>query len=287
MYLQNGSRCTSIVPAMHRVSGFAILVILGCGPTPRHESPDAAASAPDATVQPQPDAAQASGPVNVVITADNAYSFGYGDGGSITHFTQGVRAQLAGEIFNCPVGVGPEAYTIPAADAPDGAYLYIIAWDDLAVTQGVLGEFRRDTGSVLTGDERFEVCATGLDYSSGPDATTGPTLATINTEIARCNDGTGDPATTSKGWVNVNGATTVGAQGKLAVGETNADAGGTFPIVCQPMNGAAGVSADAHWMWFDPMDGGGDAFHSNGTNRFKAFLIFRLGAAVILNAGGA
>jgi hypothetical protein len=36
-------------------------------------------------------------------------------------------------------------------------------------------------------------------------------------------------------------------------------------------------------MWYDPADGGtGDAFHSTGVNRFKAFLIFRLGVGDII-----
>jgi hypothetical protein len=83
----------------------------------------------------------------VVITADNAYSFGYGDANGITHFTQGTRALTAGQIFNC--GEGPEAYKVPAADAPASAYLYIVTWDDLAVTQGVLGQFRRGSGTPL------------------------------------------------------------------------------------------------------------------------------------------
>ena len=39
-----------------------------------------------------------------------------------------------------------------------------------------------------------------------------------------------------------------------------------------------GIDAAARWMWYDPGDGLGDAFHSNGSNRFKAFLIFRLSA---------
>src|SRR4051794_27159937 len=39
--------------------------------------------------------------VDVVITADNAYSFGYGDIAGISNFTQGTRAQSAGQIFNC------------------------------------------------------------------------------------------------------------------------------------------------------------------------------------------
>lgn len=258
-----------------------VVVLCACGPSTRQESiPDAPAT-PDTFVQAFDDAPKASGPVDVVITADNAYSFGYGDGGSITHFTQGQRAGTAGQIFNC--NEGPEEYTVPAADAPDGAYLYVVTWDDLSVTQGVLAAFSRDTGTVLTGDGRFEVCATGLDYSSGPDAQTGPSLTTINTQIALCNAGTGDPATTSKGWVSTAGGTTTGALGQLAIGEANDDATGTFPLVCQPGQAAIGIPPAAKWMWYDPADGqGGDSFHSTGANRFKAFLIFRLAAASII-----
>ncbi len=224
-----------------------------------------------------------TGPVDVVITADNAYSFGYGDGSQITHFTQGKRATTAGDIFNCPIGTGPEQYTIPEADAPSGAFLYIVSWDDHLVTQGVIGQFARNSGTVTTGDAPFDVCATGLDYVSGPDGTNGPALATINAQIQICNNGSGDPTTTSRGWVNATTATTPGAVGKLAIGEANDNAAGTFPIVCQPTAASAGVASTAKWMWYDPMDGqGGDAFHSSSGNRFKAFLIFRLAADQIV-----
>lgn len=266
---------------MGRMMGIVVLAC-ACGPTPRNEPPDASTGA-DAT-QTEVDAPpqQASGPVDVVITADNAYSFGYGTVDGITTFVQGTRAQSAGQIWNC--GEGPERYTVPAADAPDSAYLYIVTWDDLSVTQGVLGQFTRDSGQVLTGDMRFEVCATGIDYSGGANAQTGPSQSSINTEIARCNTAAGDASATSKGWVNSLGATTAGALGKLAVGEANDDHGGTFPIVCQPGQTAEpGIESAAHWMWYDPMDGGsGDAFHSTGSNRFKAFLIFRLSAGAII-----
>ena len=262
------------------------VVAFGACATAR-ERPDAGGSAIDAAPLADTstalvaDTQVASGPVHVVITADNAYSFGYGDAATITNFTQGTRATTAAEIFSCPVGVGPEAYDIPAADAPDGAYLYIVAWDDLEVTQGVIGQFTRDSGTVLTGDSRFDVCGTGLDYSTGPDATTGPDLATINAQIAICNAGTGDPTTTTMGWVNSAGPTTPGALGKLAVGEDNSDNGGTFQIVCQQTPTMDGVRSDAHWMWWDPGNGD-DPFHATGVNTFRAFLIFRLGAGVII-----
>jgi hypothetical protein len=220
-----------------------------------------------------------TGPVDVVITADNAYSFGYGDAAGISHFTQGARALTAGQIFNC--GEGPEAYTIAEQDAPATAYLYIVSWDDHAVTQGVIASFKRAGSQVMTGDPGFEVCATGVDFSSSG----GPDLGTINNEIARCNAGTGDPSTSSAGWVDAGGpvAETPGALGSLAIGEANDDSAGTFPIACQPAANVVGIDSAAKWMWYDPHDGqSGDAFHSSGSNRFKAFLIFRLGVADII-----
>jgi len=266
-----------------RTRTITIVVLAACGPTARSNIDAGNAVDVDASVDAVPtvDAPPpiAAGPVRVVFTADNAYSFGYGDGAGVTHFTQGTRAQTAGQIFNCPIGNGPEQYDIPEADAPAGAYLYLVAWDDLAVTQGVLGQFTRATGQVLTGDPQFSVCATGVDFSSSQ---VGPTLAVINTEITRCNDGSG-AATTSKGWVNTAGPVTAGALGTLAVGELNDDAAGTFPIVCQPTATTEGITSAARWMWYEPADGqSADAFHSTGTNRFKAFLIFRLAAADII-----
>ena len=261
-----------------------MIATAACGPAVRGGLPDASGGGDDVDAAPLIDAAPvATGPVHVVITADNAYSFGYGDASGISHFTQGQRAQTAGQIFNCPIGEGPEVYTIPEADAPAGAYLYIVTWDDLSVTQGVLGMFSRDTGTLYTGDPRFEACATGLDYSTGASSQVGPTQATINAEIAKCNAGTGASATTSKGWVNGSAAVTPGALGLLAVGEANDDQTGTFPITCQPTATTEGIASVAKWMWYDPADGAaGDAFHSTGANRFKAFLIFRLGVSDII-----
>ncbi|MDB4958030.1 MAG: hypothetical protein JWO36_5599 [Myxococcales bacterium] len=66
-----------------------------CGPAAHHAGVDgsiAGDAAADTTVIPTIDAQAASGPVHVVITADNAYCFGCGDVGSITHFTQGLAA---------------------------------------------------------------------------------------------------------------------------------------------------------------------------------------------------
>jgi hypothetical protein len=261
-------------------------LLCACGPSSRGTPAlDAKGNGDGRTIDAPPVAPDAAptGPVDVIITADNAYSFGYGDSTHLIHFTQGTRATSAGDIFNCPVGVGPEHYTVPEADAPPGAYLYIASWDDHAVTQGVIGQFARNAGTVTTGQAPFEVCATGLDYVTGPDGTNGPSQAIIDQQIAICNAGTGDPTTTSKGWVSATGATTAGAAGLLAVGEANDDSGGSFPIACASTATTIGIAPAAKWLWYDPQDGqAGDPFHSTGTNRFKAFLLFRLAADSIV-----
>lgn len=222
--------------------------------------------------------------VEVEITADNAYSFGYGTESAIATYVQGERATLAGEIFNCPVGEGPEHYVVPAASAPAGAYLYVVSWDDYSVTQGVIGQFRRAAGIVYSGDDDFEVCATGVEFRR---SMVGPTQEEVNAEIVRCNAGTGSTTTTSAGWVNTGGAVTPGAIGKLVVGEANeSGSGGEFPQVCtMDAAGKRGVDAEARWMWYDPEDGTVGTrgpFRSTGSNTFRTFLIFRLPAEVIL-----
>lgn len=226
--------------------------------------------------------------VDVMITADNAYSFGYGTEDAITTYYPGSRATAAGEIFSCPVGYGPEHYVVPADDAPAGAYLYVVSWDDHSVTQGVLAQFKRVDATLYSGDPAFEVCATGVDFRTAG----GPSEEQVNTEIANCNAATGNPATTSAGWVNSTGAImdTPDAVGALAVGEANEPnpergSYGDFPQVCvEDADGAKGIEPDAHWMWYDPMDGTATrgAFHSTGSNSFRAFLIFRVPADSIV-----
>ena len=103
---------------------------------------DAVVDAFDDVVDAEPVDALAA-PIEVIITADNAYSFGFGTESSIVTYVRGSRATTAGQIFNCPVGVGPEAYTIPSDVVPSTSHIYIVSWDDLSVTQGVLGQFGR------------------------------------------------------------------------------------------------------------------------------------------------
>jgi hypothetical protein len=284
----------------------SVLVFVGCA-AGRDEEP--VALQPDASVEPVSDAAaevreegglsidaalettvEPATDVEVVITADNAYSFGWGDVSKVAKFFARKPSTSAGEIFNCPVStspiVGPEDYDIPASEAPGSAYLYVVSWSDRAVTQGVIGQFQRKGGSPLfTGTEKWQVCATGNGAYQAP--ADGPPAEVVNEAIAACNAGTGDTSTTSGGWVDAAGAVTAGAVGTLAIGEDNSEPGGTFPIACSdkqcatvPATCKRGISERARWMWYQA-PGDSDPFRSSGTNKSREFLIFRLPATAL------
>lgn len=273
-----------------------------CGSTPRQEAAfdppvDAAPSATPTDAAPSPstpplftDAATGDATVpspepptevDVVLTADNAYAFGWGDVAKVNTYRNIAAARLASEIFNCPLGNGPEAWVVPAADAPPGAFLYVVAWADRATSQGVIGQFRRRGGApIFTGDGAWEACATGREYNTSSAPAEFPTQAIVNDYITVCNAGSGDPATTSAGWVGTTAAVTPGAVGRVAFGEDNT-AGGTFPVVCEKdATGAEGVAAAARWMWYSP--DGTDPFRYVGPgNSTRTFLIFRLPARAL------
>ncbi len=260
------------------------------GPDPLEDT-TAADGAPifDVGIVPDSPADQPAPPtdIDVVITADNAYAFGYGDESMMATYFGGVAAVTAGEIFNC--GPGPEQYAVPAQDTAE--YLYIVAYGDTATTQGVIGQFRRVSDRpegaagevVYTGDVGWEVCATGVDYNAGDAA---PLLEVINEQIELCNQGQTDPETTSVGWVDEIGT----AVGALAVGETNetpyvggAMPGNEFPLVCQAM-----IDAAAKWMWFnwDPENIVWPAqspflYPGGAGNPMHDFMIFRLATEVL------
>src|SRR6478752_1043653 len=213
--------------------------------------------------------------VNVIITADNAYGFGYGTKTALANYFGGVENQLSADIFLCPIGRGPEQYVVPAEDANAGGYLYIIGYADKSTTQGVIAKFFREGAApVYTGAGKWEVCATGQDYdppSGGPD------LATINDYIGKCNAGELDPTTSSVGWVD----TTGNEHGRLTFGEDHSTErdlptpGNEFPVVCE-------IEPSARWMWFDWQAPGSDKspfiWPEGSGNVTKDFLIFRLGA---------
>jgi hypothetical protein len=216
--------------------------------------------------------------VNVIITADNAYGFGYGTGSTVLNYFGGVENPNSEDIFGCPVGMGPESYVVPADSANEGEYLYIVAYADKSTTQGVIAKFFREGAeAVFTGNGNWQVCATGEDRDPGDG---GPSLDELNEELANCNAGGGNPDTTSGGWVGV----TPTSRGNVVFGEDNSTerddptVGNEFLIACD-------IDAEARWMWYewDAERNSGSPFLWPGgsENVTKDFLIFRLGAEFI------
>jgi hypothetical protein len=185
-------------------------------------------------------AASAQTLINATVTADNAYRLAYGTASSVTNFFADVENITAAQIFTC--GSGPELY--PNIPYVAGDYLYIVAYSDKAATQGVLAQFVAGTRTSFTGATAWQVYATGVNFNPGSG---GPSIATINAQIALANAGTGG-AGSSKGWVGPNGGPiNSGYVGTLAIGEDNSTAGGDFPQVCPTAIGTA-----AKWMWYNP-----------------------------------
>ena len=215
-------------------------------------------------------AAQAQ--VTAVITADNAYGFGYGTSTAIPagQYYGGIENLSSADIFSSATGA--EKYTVNPAITD---YLYIVAWSDDAVKQGVIGQFQNGTlAKLYTGNSNWQVFATGIDFDSNAlNVVKGPSLAVINDQIAIANAGTGG-SESSGGWVGV----TMSGQ-TLVIGQTNDGTGTVFPQV-------AGIDSVARWMWFnvDPTLYTNTFTSGPGGTGHKEFLIFRMPAKDIVTA---
>ena len=212
--------------------------------------------------------------VNVIITADNAYGFGYGTADALLNYFGGVENERSQDIFSCPVGMGPETYVVPAESANEGGYLYIVAYADKSTTQGVIAKFFREGAEpVFTGDGNWQGCATGVDFDPGSG---GPSRNEIDEQIAICNTRSGDLETTSAGWVSI--AQT--QNGRVVFGEDNSTDRGT-PMAGNEFLIACDIDPEAKWMWYDwetnRTSGSPFLWPGGDENTTKDFLIFRLG----------
>jgi hypothetical protein len=199
--------------------------------------------------------------VNVTITSDNAYVFGFGDINGITnYYYPGVCNYLAHEIYS--PNTGTETYTI--AGSLSGKYIYIAAWSDELTYQGTIAQFSDGNTTILTSPTlpnpyvHWEVYATGINLnpqSNDPEPiapayiprrnSNFPTLSEINTQIAIANQNAGNPTNTSVGWV---GTTPIpGRVGVLAFGPNNVANNYGFP----PQT-VSGINPNAQWMWYNP-----------------------------------
>ena len=216
--------------------------------------------------------------ITAEITADNAYSFGWGDRDGIQpkNFFPGVINTLAPQITGCRPSTSAPNVPVAGAEYYPGLqptltdFLYIIAWSDDRARQGVLGTFTDATTqtTVSTGAPGWEVFATGIDKDDDF-----PSLADINKQITLSNGVNGPQATSSVGWVGLTG----GATGK-EVGQLVVDGTATAGSLC----GAAkwfGLNPP-RWMWYSDTTATIDAFTLqpmpyDGLG-WREFLIFRL-----------
>lgn len=169
------------------------------------------------------------------ITADNHYAL-YSSSGGVFSFHGGNELGPSGD---------PGAYNWSAAESYSfdaGDYLYIAAWSDDAVAQGVLADFQSDTlGTLLSGDSRWQVFGTSTNRGDGdphPDAAdiAGHVLFADSNSLWETPFVGGD-----------NGVT--------------------------PWDSIAGISEDAHWMWHDSP---GDPDPLTGGSAGAEMLIFRV-----------
>jgi hypothetical protein len=136
-------------------------------------------------------------------------------------------------------------------------YLYIAAWSDDGVQQGLLVDVTINGNLTQSGDPAWDVFASGIDM----DAAGAPILPVMSAQIAIANGGGGP----SLGWV------------APAIGGNNT---GTFPPT-NPWVAVGVILPSSQWMWYDS---GKDTVSSTlgfsppfrlGFNHDE-FLIFRL-----------
>jgi hypothetical protein len=180
--------------------------------------------------------AASAGTIDAVITVDNHYALYVGNAsGSEVLFVGNNEIGAGGEPgqYNWSQ---PESYLINT----EFPIIYVAAWSDDNVAQGVLAQLLIEDEMLLSGDPAWQVFRTDL---GGDDGDPPPTTAEIAEQIALANAGLA--------WEAV------------AVGGTNG---------VSPWGTIAGIDLDAHWMWATACDGGSfDPGADHGE-----YLIFRI-----------
>lgn len=168
------------------------------------------------------------------ITADNHYAL-YSSLGNAFSYHGGNELGAAGSPgqYNWSMA---ESYSFSAGD-----FLYIAAWSDDSVAQAVLGEFQSASlGTILSGDNRWQVYATDVNLGDGDPH---PTAATIAGHV---------------GYADANFLWE-----SIFAGGANGTA---------PWGAIAGVSNNARWMWKNVP---GDPDPTQGGSGAAEMLIFR------------
>jgi len=174
--------------------------------------------------------------VTATLTADNHYSIYTGaEDGSVMNYVGGNETGAGGSpgTYNWSL---PEPYVFTSSDE----YLYVAAWSDDYVAQGLLGVFTIDATTLVSGSSAWQVYATGQDRDDGAAH---PAVAEVGTQVAL--------AELAAAWT------------QIAVGGLNG---------VQPWGTVTGITPTAAWMW-SPAEQGGDPFAPGADH--GEYLLFR------------
>ncbi len=115
-------------------------------------------------------------PTRATLTADNHYGLFFGGESDITFVGRNeIGPRGAPGTYNWSIA---ENF---AFDLDIGDYIYVAAWSDDRVAQGLIGQFVAGSNVILTNTLDWEVCLTGNDLD---DYALVPSLAEIKAEIS-------------------------------------------------------------------------------------------------------
>ena len=156
-------------------------------------------------------------PITATLTADNHYALYFGNEQGITS----VGANESDWDGNPGTYNWSEAETF-GFNVALGDYIYVAAWGDDEVAQGLIGQFVFDYGSILTNTSDWEVYLTNHDLDDGASP---PTENDIQTQINLVT------------WSSITNSLAHGAD--------------TWGLI-------GGISEDAQWIWGSELIGGSD-----------------------------
>jgi len=145
--------------------------------------------------------------ITATITADNYFALYVGDENGVTFIGSGDDWSQ------------PQTFTF---DADPKDYLYVAAWSDGRVAQGMLGEFVSDSDIIVTNTSDWKVYLTNHDLDGGDPA---PLSSDIEADIA------------SAAWEPIANSLDYGSS---------------------PWGSPTGISEDAQWIWGSDLIGGSD-----------------------------
>lgn len=230
---QNSARINAAAVALAAVAGIAAVSMFS-GQAPRASSADIIRPGDTATA---------------LVTADNHYALYTGDASGVTFV--GTNETGAGGAPGTYNWSRPEPWTFTT-----GQFIYIAAWSDNSIAQGLLASISIGLSTLHSGDARWEVYRSNQDLGDGAAR---PTDATVT------------------GWINT--ATAGNLWETPHVGGANGIA---------PWDTVPGIGTDPRWMWTAVP---GDADPLVGGSGYGETLLFRIavptpGALMLAGLGG-